>query len=112
MKIRNNSVRNIHLRARHEFVVGKDGQKKLAGLPDRLAIPAGATLEVDDKAWPAFDGDVVQGNVECGNLTILLAAKLSREEQATKDEADLKAAQATVTRLGVGKKLDLKPKDE
>jgi len=61
----------------------------------RVLIPAGATLELQDEAYP--DASKVLGAaVKKGTLVFLKAPKLSKEAQAKKDAEELAAAEALV----------------
>jgi len=82
MKIRNNLQRNTSFFAQH---AGN-------GIPPRIVIPAGATLELSDEEWVDF-AEAAATAIEAGHLEVTVAPAESDEEVEAKRIAALQAAQ-------------------
>ena len=101
MKIKSNLQFNTSLLAQH---TSKKDKVVIGGsLPEYVIIPAGATLELEDSKWELFKKSA-ESLLKGEHLTMVEAPKLSEEEQETKDEADLEAAQKEVVKLTKSKK--------
>lgn len=80
MKIRNNKNFNVSLLTKYEFAEDAHGNRVAAGVPARLTLVAGATLEVDDGKWAAFAEPATAG-LKSGAFT-MITKPLTKEEAA------------------------------
>jgi hypothetical protein len=98
MKIQSKVVFNTSLIARHAPSV-QDGLVVIGGdACEHCVIPAGATLELKDSEYLKFE-KAAAPLLESGVLKMLVPPKMTLEEQAEKDAAELKAAEETAKRL-------------
>jgi len=86
MRVRNNLKKNIGVIAKSTGV----------GLPPRILIPAGSTLELDDEFWTANFAEPAQSSIDSKALTIVKAVVLSKDEEAAIKSAKLEEARALI----------------
>ena len=71
------------------------------GEPESLNIPAGSTIELDDKVWLRDFAEAAQADIDAGNLVVVEKVKMSaaektkaKKERAKKLKAELAALEA------------------
>lgn len=87
MKIKSNLNFNTSLLARHTKKGKGDQQVVIGGSqPEYMVVPAGASIELNDKAWQKFAGAAAP-YLKAGHMKMVIAP-------LTKDELAAKAAEA------------------
>ena len=95
MKIKSNLEFNTAISASH---VAKSATDKVViggAAPARIVIPAGATLQLSDNEWKAFE-HAAAPLIASGSLTLIEAPALSEAEVEARDAAELVKAKAVI----------------
>jgi hypothetical protein len=100
MKIKSNLEFNTSILARH-MKLDKDATSVVIGgsASEYLLIPAGATIELADSAWKKFEGKTSEGLLKAGHLTMVVAPKLTKKEEAEAEAKAVADAEALLAKL-------------
>jgi hypothetical protein len=107
MKITSNLPFNTSLFASH-VVKDKSATKVIIGgsAPEYLNIPAGSTIELEDKLWEKF-AKAAAPMINKGSLTLTVAPKLSVEDQEAEDDARMLEIEKEAAKIKGRKKAKL-----
>jgi len=100
MKIKSNLEFNTSILARH-MKLDEDATSVVIGgsACEYLMLPAGATIELADSEWKKFEGKTSEGLLKAGHLTMVVAPKLTEEEEAKAEEDAIAEAEALIAKL-------------
>ena len=103
MKIKSNLIFNTSLYARHAPSV-KEGKVVIGGNAiENIVIPAGSTLQLDDKEWAKF-ADAAKPLLENNKLEMVIPPKKTIEEIAKEEAAEIEAAKKVLEKAEAKKK--------